>query len=122
MVPNYDEKIEFGVLVSFAYPVENSGQSEFNLVIRFILQVIDMYVDEEVVVAMLGDTAVVLHPDDQRYKVANALITFVSAAILIILLLASPREACEPLPIILDSFVDMSFGIDCMVSRAIYEP
>ena len=102
MVPNYDEKIEFGVLMSFAYPVENSGQSEFNLVIRFILQVIYMCVDEEVVVAttrvetMLGDTAVALHPDDQRYKVANALITSVSAAILIILLLASPWEACDP--------------------------
>ena len=54
-VPGYDKKIEFGVLVSFAYPVEGT--------------------EEKVVVAttrietMLGDTAVAVHPDDQRYKV-----------------------------------------------------
>src|SRR5690606_36086310 len=49
-VPGYDpkEKFEFGVLISFGYPVENS--------------------DEKIVVAttrietMLGDTAVAIHP------------------------------------------------------------
>ena len=25
-VPGYDEKVEFGVLVSFAYPVEGTGK------------------------------------------------------------------------------------------------
>ena len=51
-VPGYKEKVEFGVLVSFAYRVEGS--------------------DEELVVAttrietMLGDTAVAVHPDDKR--------------------------------------------------------
>jgi valyl-tRNA synthetase len=69
--------------VSFAYPLENS--------------------DEEVVVAttrvetMLGDTAVALHPDDERYKHLQG------------------KRVIHPfrnetLPIILDSFVDMSFG------------
>ena len=54
-VPGYDKKIEFGVLISFAYPVEGT--------------------EEQLVVAttrietMLGDTAVAVHPDDQRYKV-----------------------------------------------------
>ena len=54
-VPGYDQKIEFGVLVSFAYPVLGT--------------------EEEIVVAttrietMLGDTAVAVHPNDQRYKV-----------------------------------------------------
>ncbi|KAJ8299984.1 hypothetical protein KUTeg_021503 [Tegillarca granosa] len=53
-VPGYKDKVEFGVLVSFAYPVEGS--------------------DEEIVVAttrietMLGDTAVAVHPQDDRYK------------------------------------------------------
>ncbi|KAJ6485548.1 tRNA synthetases class I-domain-containing protein [Mycena sanguinolenta] len=55
-VPGYDEKerFEFGVLVSFAYPIENS--------------------DEKIIVAttrpetMLGDTAIAVHPDDPRYK------------------------------------------------------
>ena len=59
-VPGYNKKIEFGVLVSFAYPVEGS--------------------EEKVVVAttrietMLGDTAVAVHPDDQRYKVKNTIV------------------------------------------------
>lgn len=54
-VPGYDQKIEFGVLVSFAYPIIGT--------------------EREIVVAttrietMLGDTAVAVHPDDERYKV-----------------------------------------------------
>ena len=53
-VPGYEQKIEFGVLISFAYPVIGS--------------------DAEIVVAttrietMLGDTAVAVHPTDERYK------------------------------------------------------
>lgn len=53
-VPGYDEKVEFGIIVSFAYEIEGS--------------------DEKIVVAttrpetMLGDTAIAVHPDDERYK------------------------------------------------------
>ncbi|WVN85252.1 uncharacterized protein L203_100397 [Cryptococcus depauperatus CBS 7841] len=55
-VKGYDpkERFEFGVITSFAYPIENS--------------------DERIVVAttrpetMLGDTAIAIHPDDPRYK------------------------------------------------------
>lgn len=54
-VPGYDDPVEFGVLTSFAYKlVDGEG---------------------EVVVAttrpetMLGDTAVAVHPDDDRYVV-----------------------------------------------------
>ncbi|KAL1411261.1 valine--tRNA ligase [Vanrija albida] len=55
-VKGYDikEKFEFGVITSFKYPIENS--------------------DEFIIVAttrpetMLGDTAVAVHPDDERYK------------------------------------------------------
>ena len=48
-VPGYKDKVEFGVLVSFAYKVEGS--------------------DEEVIVSttMLGDTAIAVHPNDSRY-------------------------------------------------------
>ncbi|KAI0781633.1 tRNA synthetases class I-domain-containing protein [Irpex lacteus] len=54
-VPGYDpkEKFEFGVITSFAYPIENS--------------------DEKIIVAttrpetMLGDTAIAVHPNDPRY-------------------------------------------------------
>lgn len=56
-VPGYDikEKFEFGTIISFAYEIEGT--------------------DEKIVVAttrietMLGDTAVAVHPDDERYKV-----------------------------------------------------
>lgn len=53
IVPGYTDKVEFGVLVSFAYPVEDS--------------------DEKIIVAttrietMLGDTAVAVHPKDERW-------------------------------------------------------
>lgn len=53
-VPGYDQKIEFGVLTSFAYPIENS--------------------DEKIVVAttrpetLFGDTGIAVHPEDPRYK------------------------------------------------------
>jgi valyl-tRNA synthetase len=58
-VPGYDpkEKFEFGVITSFAYPIENS--------------------DEKIIVAttrpetMLGDTAIAVHPDDPRYTVRS---------------------------------------------------
>lgn len=51
-VPGYEKPVEFGVLTSFAYPIEGG---------------------EEIVVAttrvetMLGDTAIAVHPDDERY-------------------------------------------------------
>ena len=54
-VPGYDQKIEFGVMIHFAYPVLGT--------------------DQEIVVAttrietMLGDTAIAVHPKDERYKV-----------------------------------------------------
>ena len=61
-VPGYAEPVEFGVLTSFAYPLEDGSA--------------------EIVVAttrpetMLGDTAVAVHPDDPRYgsipRVADA--------------------------------------------------
>ncbi|KAK9473784.1 tRNA synthetases class I-domain-containing protein [Dipodascopsis tothii] len=53
-VPGYADKVEFGAITSFAYPVEGS--------------------DEKLVVAttrpetIFGDTAVAVHPEDPRYK------------------------------------------------------
>ncbi|KAM4697001.1 valine--tRNA ligase [Rhinophrynus dorsalis] len=82
-VPGYKEGVEFGVLVSFAYKVQETG--------------------EEIVVAttrvetMLGDTAVAVHPQDQRYQHLKG------------------QHVVHPfsnrlLPILFDEFVDMSFG------------
>ncbi|XP_036371216.1 valine--tRNA ligase isoform X1 [Octopus sinensis] len=82
-VPNYKDKVEFGVLVSFAYPVVDS--------------------DEKIIVAttrvetMLGDTAVAVHPDDERYKHLHG--KFVQHPFL-------ERR----LPIVCDDFVDREFG------------
>ncbi|XP_075042710.1 valine--tRNA ligase [Mixophyes fleayi] len=82
-VPGYKEAVEFGVLVSFAYKVQDTG--------------------EEVVVAttrvetMLGDTAVAVHPQDQRYQHLRGKYVV-------------HPFASRLLPIVFDEFVDMSFG------------
>ncbi|KAJ8299985.1 hypothetical protein KUTeg_021504 [Tegillarca granosa] len=47
-VPGYKDKVEFGVLVSFAYP--------------------EIVVATTRIETMLGDTAVAVHPQDERYK------------------------------------------------------
>jgi valyl-tRNA synthetase len=73
-VPGYDakEKFEFGVITSFAYPIDGSGG-----VTSLHKATHDAYAhvsDEKIVVAttrpetMLGDTAIAVHPDDSRYK------------------------------------------------------
>ncbi len=76
-VPDYDpkERFEFGVLTSFAYPIENSG--------AYVLLCTDtayseLLPDEKLVIAttrpetMLGDTAIAVHPDDPRYTVGSS--------------------------------------------------
>ena len=82
-VPGYEEKVEFGVLVSFAYKVEGS--------------------EEEVVVAttrvetMLGDTAVAVHPEDPRYEHLHGRVVV--------------HPFCDrKLPIVCDDYVDREFG------------
>ena len=89
VVPGYKEKVEFGVLISFAYKVENS--------------------DDEIVVAttrietMLGDTAVAVHPDDPRYQRFHGkyvLHPFCNDEN------GKPRR----LPIVCDDFVERDFG------------
>uniref|UniRef100_A0A3P8SSJ1 Valine--tRNA ligase n=1 Tax=Amphiprion percula TaxID=161767 RepID=A0A3P8SSJ1_AMPPE len=82
-VPGYKEKVEFGVLVSFAYKVDGS--------------------DEEVIVAttrietMLGDTAVAVHPADPRYQHLKGKMVL--------------HPFCDrKMPVVFDDFVDMNFG------------
>ncbi len=82
-IPGYEEKVEFGVLVTFAYKVEGS--------------------DEEIIVAttrietMLGDTAVSVHPNDTRYSHLHGKYV------------VHPFTD-RKLPIVCDDFVDMEFG------------
>lgn len=98
-VPGYDEKerIEFGVIVSFAYPIKGS--------------------DEKIIVAttrietMLGDTAIAVHPEDKRYTHLhgkNALHPFLP-----------DRE----IPIVTDAIaVDMEFGTGAVKITPAHDP
>lgn len=94
-IPGYTDKIEFGVLVSFAYLVEDT--------------------DEEIVVAttrvetMLGDTAVAVHPNDARYKHLHG--KFVKHPF-----------ADRKLPIVLDDFVDINFGTGAVKITPAHDP
>ncbi|KAJ8922358.1 hypothetical protein NQ315_004301 [Exocentrus adspersus] len=94
-VPGYKEKIEFGVLVHFAYQVENS--------------------DEKLVVAttrvetMLGDTAVAVHPDDDRYKHLHG--KFVTHPF-----------CARKLPIVADDFVELGFGTGAVKITPAHDP
>ncbi|KAJ7230406.1 tRNA synthetases class I-domain-containing protein [Mycena pura] len=96
-VPGYDpkERFEFGVLVSFAYCIENS--------------------DEKIVVAttrpetMLGDSAIAVHPDDPRYKHLYgkyAVHPFIN----------------RRMPIVCDEIVDIEFGTGAVKITPAHDP
>lgn len=53
-VPGYEKPVEFGVLTSFAYPLEGALG--------------EIVVATTRVETMLGDTAIAIHPDDPRYN------------------------------------------------------
>lgn len=85
-VPDYKDKIEFGVLIYIAYPV------------------IDSNTNERIIVAttrpetLFGDVAIAIHPEDSRYKHLHG--KFVQHPLI-------PKK----IPIILDATaVDMTFG------------
>ncbi|KAG5673539.1 hypothetical protein PVAND_003579 [Polypedilum vanderplanki] len=94
-IPGYQDKIEFGVLVSFAYQIEGTN--------------------EEIVVAttrietMLGDTAVAIHPKDTRYTHLHG--KFVKHPFV-----------DRRLPIVLDDFVDMEFGTGAVKITPAHDP
>ncbi|KAJ0176412.1 hypothetical protein K1T71_007591 [Dendrolimus kikuchii] len=94
-IPGYEHKVEFGVLVHFAYKAEDTG--------------------EEVIVAttrvetMLGDVAVAVHPNDARYKHLlgkNLVHPFVN----------------RKLPVIADDYVDMNFGTGAVKITPAHDP
>lgn len=94
-IPGYTDKVEFGVLVSFAYRVEGTA--------------------EEIVVAttrietMLGDTAIAVHPNDARYKHLHG--KFVVHPF-------TDRK----LPIVVDDFVEMEFGTGAVKITPAHDP
>lgn len=95
-VPGYDEKIEFGAITSFAYPIEGS--------------------DEKLVVAttrpetMLGDTAIAVHPDDERYKHLHGKFA------------VHPFIEGRRLPIVTDTYVDKEFGTGAVKITPAHDP
>lgn len=84
-VPGYDRKIEFGTLTYFKYPVEGTNG-----------QTIEVATTRPE--TMLGDTAIAVHPRDDRYK------DFVGKTAL------HPIIPDRKLKIIADEYVDREFG------------
>ncbi|KAF7289070.1 hypothetical protein HMN09_01355200 [Mycena chlorophos] len=97
-VPGYDmkERFEFGVLVSFAYPIEGS--------------------DEKIIVAttrpetMLGDTAVAVHPNDSRYAHLKGKFA------------KHPFIPDRRMPIVFDEMVEMEFGTGAVKITPAHDP
>ncbi|KAF8130592.1 tRNA synthetases class I-domain-containing protein [Boletus edulis] len=96
-VPGYDpkEKFEFGVITSFAYPIEGS--------------------DERIIVAttrpetLLGDSAIAVHPEDVRYKHLRGKF-------------AKHPFVDRRLPIVADEMVDKDFGTGAVKITPAHDP
>uniref|UniRef100_A0A671P087 valine--tRNA ligase n=1 Tax=Sinocyclocheilus anshuiensis TaxID=1608454 RepID=A0A671P087_9TELE len=82
-VPGYQHKVEFGIMLTFAYPLE--GQEG------------EVAVSTTRPETMLGDVAIAVHPDDPRYKDLHG---------------KHCRHPFTErlLPIVTDSMVDVTFG------------
>nr|XP_023014024.1 valine--tRNA ligase [Leptinotarsa decemlineata] len=94
-VPGYEEKVEFGVLVHFAYQVENSNEKVIVATTR--------------VETMLGDTAIAVHPDDDRFRHLHG--KFVT------------HPFCNrKLPIVADDFVELGFGTGAVKITPAHDP
>ncbi|XKL60308.1 hypothetical protein PGB90_001324 [Kerria lacca] len=86
-VPGYDKKIEFGVLIYFAYEVIHNVEFEKEYIVVATTRI----------ETMLSDSAVAVHPDDERYKHLHGKFVI--------------HPFCDrKIPIVCDSFVDREFG------------
>ena len=95
-VPGHTKKVEFGVITSFAYPFED-GQGE-------------VVVATTRIETMLGDTAVAVHPEDERYKSLHGKFVL------------HPFNG-RRIPIICDAeLVDMEFGTGCVKITPAHDP
>ncbi|KAK3893142.1 hypothetical protein Pcinc_003015 [Petrolisthes cinctipes] len=94
-VPGYTDKVEFGVLISFAYLVGNSNERVIVATTR--------------IETMLGDTAVAVHPKDERYKhLAGKTVIHPFTG--------------HKLPLVQDEFVDMEFGTGAVKITPAHDP
>lgn len=94
-IPGYEEKVEFGVLVLFAYKIIDSDDKLIVATTR--------------VETMLGDTAVAVHPNDERYKHLHGKF-------------AQHPFCNRKLPIIVDEYVDMNFGTGAVKITPAHDP
>lgn len=95
-VPGHLKKVEFGVITSFAYPFED-GSGE-------------VVVATTRIETMLGDTAVAVHPEDERYKHLHGKFVI------------HPFNG-RRIPIITDAeLVDMEFGTGCVKITPAHDP
>lgn len=100
-VPGYDpkERIEFGVIISFAYEIADSTSNEKIVVATTRIE------------TMLGDTAVAVHPDDERYKHLHGK------------LVKHPFIPERKIPIVTDAIaVDMEFGTGAVKMTPAHDP
>mmetsp|Transcript_49822 Transcript_49822/g.153860 ORF Transcript_49822/g.153860 Transcript_49822/m.153860 type:complete len:1584 (+) Transcript_49822:1327-6078(+) len=87
-IPGFDDKVEVGVLCEFKYKIK--GSEDFLVVATTRLE------------TMLGDTAVAVHPDDDRYKAFHG------------------KEVEHPffperkMVVVADPMVDKAFGTGCV--------
>lgn len=95
-IPGYTDKVEFGVLISFAYEVEGTGEKIVVATTR--------------IETMLGDTAVAVHPKDPRYTHLQG--KFVK----------HPFAVDRKIPIVCDDFVDMNFGTGAVKITPAHDP
>lgn len=96
-VPGYTEKVEFGVIIYFAYKLKDDPTQE-------------IVVATTRIETMLGDTAVAVHPEDERYKH------------LIGKELVHPFIPERKLKIIADTFVEKDFGSGAVKITPAHDP
>ncbi|KAM3341099.1 valine-tRNA ligase, mitochondrial 1 [Capsicum galapagoense] len=95
-VPGYEEPVEFGLLTSFAYPLEG-GLGE-------------IVVATTRIETMLGDTAIAIHPEDKRYSHLHGKFAI------------HPFNG-RKLPIVCDEIlVDMNFGTGAVKITPAHDP
>ena len=83
-MPGYDRKVEFGIIVHFKYPLENSNET---------IEVATTRPE-----TMLGDSGIAVHPEDPRYTH------------LVGKFAVHPFIKGRRLPIVADKYVDREFG------------
>lgn len=95
-VPGYDRKVEFGIIVHFKYPIENSEET---------IEVATTRPE-----TMLGDSGIAVHPDDPRYTH------------LVGKFAVHPFIPGRRLPIVADTYVDREFGTGAVKLTPAHDP